>query len=196
MKNNFKLFYHILLFALVITSVCSVSFAGKNDLPAPPKGYSWKWCESVQAGFLLPKRWFFKEDENKGTRAIFITKEPLAENNTYKTGFSVNVIKECKDKMGMVPSEYAKQFIDKLKLTTEYSDLDTVEIGTYFKGYNGFFRSEVPGIGKGIQFNLALGNDHTGTFYLFILKSPESEWDAALKIGGPIMDNLTLESEF
>ncbi|MDP3786870.1 MAG: hypothetical protein Q8R05_04895, partial [Candidatus Omnitrophota bacterium] len=123
-------------------------------------------------------------------------KESLKKVKVYKTGFSVNTIKNCLGKTGKIPSEYAKQWIDKMTATIESSNLGEAGDDTYFKGYNGYFRSTNPEGEKIVQFALALGNDKTGTVYLCVFESPEAEWKNTWPIGTTIADNLALETEF
>jgi len=174
-----------------------IVFAGvPAHLPPAPKGYSWRWFESIKAGLLVPQGWFVKEESKSGTRAFFITKESIDKGGRFKTGFSLNVIQNSPKKTGSAPSEYAKQFINKMASTTQSSEVRPVGDGTYFKGYGGFFRSRPPKEDAVVQYMLALGNDKTGTLYICTFESPEREWSGAWKLGSKIMDNLALESEF
>ena len=186
-----------LLLILCMIICCSAnSFARKKDLPEAPMGYVWKWCKSIQAGFLLPNGWFFKEVGDEETKAFFITKEPIDKENLYNTGFSANVIKNSLKKTSMIPSEYAKKFIDRMKSLTQASGVGLISVGNYFKGKGGFFRSKPKGLGIIVQYMLVLGNDTTGTLYIFSFESPEVNWDNEWKSGSIIMNNLALESEF
>lgn len=186
----------ILMLVFFITFQLIICHAGKSDLPEAPKGYSWKTCGNMQASFLLPDGWFFKEEEKDGTQAAFITKESPDKVKIYKTGFLVNVIKNCFEKTGKTPSVYAKQWIDEMAAKMESSNLGEVGDDTYFKGYNGYFRSTSPEGEKIVQFALGLGNDKTGTLYLCVFESPEAEWKSTWPIGTTIVDNLALETEF
>lgn len=175
----------------------SIVFAGvPAHLPPAPKGYSWRWFESIKAGLLVPQGWFVKEDTKGGTRAFFITKESIEKGGRFRTGFSLNVVQNSPKKTGSPPSEYAKQLINKMVSTTQSSEVRPVGDGTYFKGYGGFFRSRPPKEEIVVQYMLVLGNDKTGTLYICAFESPEREWNTAWKLGSAIMDNLALETEF
>ncbi len=174
-----------------------IAFAGvPAHLPPAPKGYSWRWFESIKAGLLVPQGWFVKEENKGGTRAFFITKESIDKGGRFKTGFSLNVIENSPKKTGSPPSEYTKQFISKMASTTQSSEVRPVGDGTYFKGYGGFFRFRPTKEDAVVQYTLALGNDKTGTLYICTFESPEREWSGAWKLGSTIMDNLALETEF
>lgn len=175
----------------------SIVFAGvPAHLPPAPKGYSWRWFESIKAGLLVPQGWFVKEENKGGTRAFFITKESIEKGGRFKTGITLNVVQNSPKKTGSPPSEYAKQFINKMVSTTQSSEVRSVGDGTYFKGYGGFFRSRPPKEDIVVQYTLVLGNDKTGTLYICTFESPEREWGTAWKLGSAIMDNLALETEF
>lgn len=176
--------------------IISFAIAGKNDLPNPPQGYTWEWCESIKAGFLKPDSWYFKEEEKGGTKAFFITKELIDVEGMFKTGLSVNAIKYASIKTKKLPSELAKETINKMKLMLECKDSFSVGDGVYFKGYACICHSKSPLLGMVMQYSLAMGNDNTGTFYSIVFESPEAEWDEAWKIGRPIIDDLALESEY
>ncbi len=49
--------------------------------------------------------------------------------------------------------------------------------------------------GTAVMQELAVANPKTNTLYLFIFESPESDWNAAWKIGKQIMDNLAIDDE-
>ena len=175
----------------------AIVFAGvPAHLPPAPKGYSWRWFESIKAGLLVPQGWFVKEESKAGTHAFFITKKSIEKGSWFKTGFSLNVVQNSSKKTGVPPSEYAKQFINKMASTTQSSEVRPVGDGTHFKGYGGFFRSRPAKEEIVVQYTLTLGNDKTGTLYICTFESPEREWSAAWKLGSAIIDNLALETEF
>jgi len=188
-----------IIFLLVIFTVVfaySVSPAGEKDLPPAPQGFFWKWCEAIKAGFLMPDGWFFKEEWQGETKAIFITKESIEKEVMFKTGLSVNVIQNAEKKTGIIPSAYAKNFIDNIQSKIQSWGLNSVGDGVYFKGYGVFSRSESRESGSIVQYTLIMGNDIKGTLYIIIFESPEVSWDENWKTGNIIIDNLALESEF
>lgn len=191
-----KNIYSALLIMAIVTMRFSFAIAGKEDLPNPPQGYTWQWCEGIKAGFLKPDGWYFKEEEKGDTKAFFISKESADKEGMFKTGLSVNAVKYASVKTRKLPSEYARESINKMRLLLECKDSFPAGDGVYFKGYACICHSKSPLLVMVMQYTLALGNDNTGTFYLIVFESPETEWDQAWKIGRPIIDNLALESEY
>jgi len=181
-----------LILGLCCLNVSHIS-AGQSDLIPAPEGYEWKWCEDIKAGFLCPRGWFFKEEENGGTRAVFISRESIDKEGVFKTGLSVNVIRDASRKAGMPLLEYARIYIEGMKAKTSASRaVQTAGDGVYFKGFSGFFRSESPVVGPVIIFKLILANEKTGTLYIVSFESPAGEWENAWATGKPIVDTIAL----
>src|SRR6185295_18826881 len=152
---------------------CVVSWTYAADLSLAPPGYTWKRFDKIQASFLVPNGWFIKEEQKGSTTAIFITKESIEKQRRFQTGLSVNVIKDPKTSTGSAPSTYAKLFIE--RMSKKGAAIKPFGDGTYLKGYWGLFRSKNPENTMVMQYTSALGNDKTGTLYIFIFESPESE---------------------
>ncbi len=182
---------------LLVSSNVLVSTAAEQPiLPPAPSGYSWRRMKSIRAGFLVPQGWFVKEEQKGDTHAIFITKESIERGGLFRTGFSLNAIRNSPNKTGSPPSQYAKRFVDKIASSaTQASEVRPVR-NPHFGGYGVFSRSKRSGETTVAQYTLALGNDKTGTLYICTFESPEHEWVGAWKVGFMIVDNLALETEF
>ena len=187
----------VITFTVVIflLSFCFVS-AEEINLPKAPEGFSWQLCPSIKAGFLVPDGWFFKEEEQQGTKAFFISKESIDQNVIFKTGLSVNVFSKSSVKTGMMPSLYAKKFIMTMNSMVPSDKIQAIGDGVYFKGFGTISISKPAGAEAVKQYTLAMGNDISDTLYIFVFESPESEWDQAWEKGSVIIDNLALDTEY
>ena len=67
------------------------------DPPKAPAGFAWKNVASIKAAFLLPDKWFFKEELRKDVRGIFLSKENIDQSGKFDTGLTINVFKIKKD---------------------------------------------------------------------------------------------------
>ncbi|MDP3790421.1 MAG: hypothetical protein Q8R48_08505 [Candidatus Omnitrophota bacterium] len=110
----------IFMLVFFITFLPMTCYAGKSDLPAAPEGYSWKSCAGMQASFLLPDRWFFKEEEKDGTQAVFITKESLKKVKIYKTGTVYLCVFESPEAEWKNTWPIGTTIVDNLALETEF----------------------------------------------------------------------------
>lgn len=161
-----------------------------EELPAAPEGYRWKQVESVKAAFLIPEGWFFKEEENKGTHAFFISKESIAKGGDFATGLSVNVVKLKKDPV----LERAKTVIAQYAQLGEVQKLWEEENGALqLYGARIHVTRDPPAFTEHL---LAIGNTRTNTLYIVLFESPDESWDEAWKKGEVMLGNFLLDDEF
>ena len=52
----------------------------------------------MKAAFLKPSGWFYREETQPGTLAVFITKEDISKVGEFQTGMSLNVFQLRKDR--------------------------------------------------------------------------------------------------
>lgn len=97
-----------------------------------------------KGGFSCSPSWHVKEEHKGEALAVLITKESTQKEGRFKTGFSLNVIRNASKKTGSLPSEYAKQLINKMVSGTESSQVGPVGDGIHFKGWGGLFHSKSP----------------------------------------------------
>ncbi len=90
-------------------------FAGITP-PAAPSGYSWRVFPKIMAMLLVPDGWYVKEEEQGDTRAVFITQESLDHTNVFKTGFTINAVKEATGRFrGVKPSVFAQRYLEGIR---------------------------------------------------------------------------------
>lgn len=154
--------------------------------PTPPAGFVWQEIPELKAAFLKPDGWFYKREEQGSTLAYFITKENIDKNGRFQTGLTVNVFHLKKDSA----VERGKDLIQQLA-ATKHVKAWAQDAGP-FREF-GCLAKDTDSSGTTVMHTLAVANPKTNTLYLFIFESPESDWDAAWKIGKQIVDMLALD---
>ncbi|HTO86631.1 MAG TPA: hypothetical protein VMR54_03770 [Thermoanaerobaculia bacterium] len=171
--------------------LCALSAAlSAEDIPPAPEGFSWKRIESVKASFLMPKGWYFKEEEKQGTRAFFITREDIDSTGQFETGLTVNVQKFKKDKATVK----AAQLVVAMMQPNEVLDEWTTEAGV-LKAFGCRVRETEKDHPPLIVHLLAIGNEKTNTLYLILFESPEKSWDEAWAKGQVMLEKFFLDDE-
>ncbi|MBN1355091.1 hypothetical protein JXA40_02360 [bacterium] len=163
------------------------------DLPKSPTGFEWKKILDGKSALLVPEGWHFKHETQADTEAFFVTKEDISANGTFKTGLTLNVLKNIDGKTGASPSIYA------MKLMSEIRSRKTV-IRSSASNYGPFktflFRIRDPDHPETtIIHHVFAANDDTGTLWLFIFEAPEDHWDEEWKKGETMLNILPLETE-
>src|SRR5579872_2736414 len=174
-----------LLFLIALTAIVH----GDEKLPEPPKGFTWKKIDEIKASVLMPDGWHYRLDKQGKTIGAFVTREKIEDGKAFKTGLSVNVLRDQKDP---TPEKLAKTLVENLGKMGKIEDAFKVSVGK-FRGSGG--RLTVPERNVTMQF-LLLANPATNTLYIIQFESPEKEWQEAWKVGKVIMDRLALDDDF
>ena len=124
--------------------------------------------------------------------AIFITKENIEDNKEFKTGFSINIIKEISKKISITPSKYAEKFISLIFYNKEKEIIQKPwklnnEILT---SYGIQYKDNVK-----IMHQLLIANDKTDTLFIMWFESPPELWKENWKIGSIILNNLQIDGK-
>lgn len=175
----------LLLFAFLPSSVR----AGKPDLPSPPAGFDWQWCDEVRVGILKPQQWHFLSQSKNETRGYFITKEKFHGTGKFDTGLSLNVIPNVGKKQGGEASNFAKSFIREA-IQDKQSVLQVIPPGEV--GPAKTFGCRIRRHGSIVHYFL-ITDDSQDILYLFMFESPESEWESAWKIGETMLQKLYVD---
>ena len=158
------------------------------DLPKAPSGFTWQEVPELKAAFLKPDGWFFRQENNKGTLAYFITQEDLTKNSEFSTGLTLNVIHLKKDSA----VERGGTMIDQMAAQHHVKTWNRVvgplqEFGCELK--------DTDANGTIVMHALNVANPKTNTLYVFTFESPAANWDAAWKKGQQIVDALALDGD-
>jgi hypothetical protein len=154
------------------------------DLPNPPAGFTWQQIPELKAAFLKPNGWFFRQEEQKGTIAYFITKENIEQGSDFSTGLTVNVFRGLKESA----VEHGRALIEQIAAKTN-GEKWAKTVGPFQEfGCNAQDSESV------LRY-LTVANPKTNTLYFFIFESPVADWDTAWKLGKQIMDNLAIDDD-
>lgn len=182
----FRLTLHL---SMLFSFLATTAYADKADLPSPPKGFEWQWCEDVSVGILKPQQWHFKTNMKNRTRGYFITKEKIEEAGEFSTGLSLNVIPSVGLKRGGLASDFAKAYV-RTAIQDEESVLKIIppkDVGPVKT-----FGCRIKKAGSVVHYFL-IADDSRDILYLFMFESPEKEWNTAWKIGETILQKLYID---
>lgn len=164
-----------------------------QNLPAAPKGFSWKVMPDLLLDTLIPDGWFFSQNKEDDIDVFYVTKSPLDENGDYSIGMSVKVFR----KMEHV-DDYALQFIgdagndiatvkivDKVKIESESKTI--VMYSIMVEAEYPDIDSSDPNKNKKLVYN-AIADTYEKSLYFMTFECPKETWDDEWKThGGPIM---------
>ncbi len=174
--------------ALALTLISFTQIGVAIDLPTAPTGFKWQEVPELKAAFLRPDGWFFKQEEQKGTLAYFITKEDISKGGEFQTGLTINVFHLKKD-----PAVERGKYIIENVANAKHGERWAQKVGPFYEF--GCLTKDTDSTGTTVTQTLTVANPKTNTLYLFIFESPESDWDSARKTGKQIMDTLALDDE-
>lgn len=181
MKTH-RLVLTVLLLGLLPAAV------GAIDVPTPPVGYTWNHLDKINAAFLVPVSWHFKETQVKETLAYFVTRENIDEKGSFETGLTINVLRKGKDFDAV---GYAGAFILEMVKDKDVLEEPFEAGGGKLKGYG--CRVRVTGEnGPLLMQYLVIGNAETGTLYVMYFETPEPEWEKSWTIAEPILTLFVL----
>ena len=163
-----------------------------QDLKAP-NGYQWVSFPEVKAYFLKPVGWHLHKESKDRNYAAFISKEKIEGGRRFQTGMSVNVLCNLAKKKGMSAYECSVAIREEarkvVKIDKEWASqngpFQSVGYAFTHQGPDSTFRCH----------NILISNIETGTLYMFTFEASAAEWEAAWKIGEPIIQKLGLDSE-
>jgi hypothetical protein len=164
------------------------------DLPPAPKGYTWQACKEIKVSVLRPDGWHFTERSKGDTGACFVSVEDAGTAGRNRTGVGVNLVRKIPERLGMAPSEYARQYIATLATKNEAVEQKDFTEGP-FRCFRVEFRNQSDPDGYAHFVALAAANDKTGSMYFVMLESPEKSWENAFKIGKPILMMIAFDDE-
>jgi hypothetical protein len=186
-----------LLPALLLSSFVSIgALAQPAGFPPSPSGYSWVSCSATKSVFLKPDGWFFKKvGKESETWGYFFTKENIDKRGSFTTGLSVNVVPKVPAKSGVPAPDYAAGFI------AAAAKANKVLVGPWQKKLGPFHQFGVrtlmpdPKRGDFINHMLAIGNEGTGTVYILTFEAPVASWEAAWKVGEPMLKKFSIDTD-
>jgi hypothetical protein len=143
--------------------------------------------------FLLPKGWNFLEEQKEDTSACFISKEKISGSAGFKTGISINLLRNIPRKMSRKPSVFAQQFL--LVIEKKYKP---IKKSSDVKGPFTYFAMEYIKDDSSPQthvWNMLIANDKTGSVHLVTAESPNSLWTQNWPVLNVIVSMLGVDDE-
>lgn len=175
----------LFFFAFLTTAVR----ADEPDLPSPPDGFDWQWCDEVRVGILKPQQWHFLSQSKGETRGYFITKEKILGAGEFRTGLTLNVIPNVGKKRGKVASDFAKSYIREA-IRDKQSVLRIIPPAE--AGPAKVFGCRIRKEGSVIHYFL-IADDTRDVLYLFMFESPEAEWESEWNAGETMLQKLYVD---
>ena len=162
--------------------------AAPINVPAAPPGFTWQEVPDLKAAFLKPSGWFYREETQPGTLAVFITKEDISKVGEFQTGMSLNVFQLRKDRA----VDRGQDLVGNIA-KAKHAEMWTQKFGSFVEF--GCQVTDADAAGTIVMHVLTVANPKTNTLYYFTFESPESSWEDAWKTGKQIMDMLALDDE-
>ncbi len=185
-KGSLFMLRYILHLPILISLVATTVHADEPDLPSPPTGFEWQWCEDVHVGILKPEQWHYKRIE---TRGYFITQQKIENASEISTGLSLYVIPSVGKKRGGLASDFAKSYV-RAWIQDKDSVLQIIPPGN--AGPAKTFGCRIKTDGSVFHYFL-IADDSRDILYLFMYASPEKEWEMAWKTGETILRKLYID---
>ena len=185
----------LLIISLVFLSYNSFA---EDALPPAPEGYEWIRCGDDKMGLLKPEGWFHRTVKKGDTETHAVSLEDSKKDGIFETGLTLNIIKHVDKKKAAITSasEFIVNFIKNACRENE------VLIDVFSKSGQGPIQSlgcrirsqKKDDIAIVIHFFL-IGNDNTGTVFLYQFEAPEKTWDNAWKTGDVLMKKIWIDDE-
>jgi len=166
----------------------------EDPLPPAPSGFSWQRLPPIKSALLKPDAWFFKQSKKGQTDAFFITKEDIDKAGAFKTGMTLNCLRDIEKKSGKSPSVYAASLADAAAEKHQLVERLSSKQGPFHSVR--FRYVDTPAGKENITVcQLLIANDKTGTLFLAIFEAPTTNWDEAWKAGETIFKKMLLDDE-
>lgn len=178
-----------ILLAIACSLLATTASGEQPELPAPPNGFEWQWCDEVRVGILKPAGWHFKRDTKNDTEAYFITKEKIEPEKGFFTGLILNVLSGVGKKTKGRASSYAKKFIREAMRDKEFV---VKEIPQATLGPAKTIGCRITKDDSTVHYFL-VSDDRYDKLYLFFFEAPSDAWEAEWKIGDENMKKLLIE---
>ncbi len=195
MKESLLVMKYLYQLSIIVLLSASTGYADDPpELPSPPAGFEWQWCDEVKVGILKPKQWHYKSRHKNATRGYFISKEKIDDTGKFDTGkfdtgLTLNVIPGAGKKLGGLASDFAQGFV-RTATRDKQSVLQTMPPRT--AGPAKTVGCRIKKSGSVIHYFL-IADDSRDLVYMFIFESPEQDWDMAWKTGETILGQLQID---
>jgi hypothetical protein len=167
--------------------------AGAGELPEPPEGFTWFVSENQVGTFLRPDGWFVREEGERSDKALFITRENIAEEGRFVTGLSVNMVPRLAARTGHSPTHYARTLLERYHRTAQFTIRSTYSVPEQ-NSYEGFglrYSGENDGVITIVNVLLVASN-RDDILFILTFEAPEAIWDEQWERGRRMLDLFAL----
>ena len=165
-----------------------------ETLPPAPAGFAWQHFTPIKSALLKPDGWFYKESTNANTQGFFISREDIDKVGAFKTGLTLDCIRDVPKKVNVLPSLYAAEIANAAASKYTLLEKSSSEQGP-FKAIRFLYVSSPTNQESVTIYHLMIANDKTGTLFIAIFESPTNEWKEAWKKGEVILKKMLLDDE-
>lgn len=176
----------LMLVSLWVSGCMTTASSSSDTLP---DGFDYYTAENGVGTYLVPNGWYVKEETQKGTDALFITREDIDTQGHFEVGFTVNRVPDFSEHTATAATTYAKNFAEQLVVEHDalYSDTITQEGETL-----NVVRVRLNDEPSTIVHYITLGRADRDEFYLIFFEAPQDEWEQAFKTGKILLDGISL----
>lgn len=153
---------------------------------AAPAGFHWHTSKAAWTSVLVPEGWFVHETETAAAHGLFVSKENIAVQGEFRTGFSLNAIDGFSKKYGVPPSVHAAAAADRT-LASAGKVLRNVRHTTPAGIMNAIVRFRCPPPDARIVHALSIADDASDFYRWILFEAPEPAWDRAWRKSGEVM---------
>ena len=187
-----RYFFMVLILALTSLVGCRPSTPKQKTepLPEPPAGFTWMTSKNGVGSFLKPNGWYEKEDSQRGTNVLYISKEKIKKNNPLEIGLTITQINGWSKQLGTKPSQYAQSYAASLAAVGELLKQGVMKGGT-----SDMHVVRVKSSNKGVStiaHHIVIGLDAVDKVYLLSFESPANQWEKESQQGREMLNNFLL----
>jgi len=157
------------------------------ELSDAPDGFNWNYLPESSIAVLSPNDWHFLSETGSGTKAYFISLENINTEGSFKTGMTVNVVRDN----SINATENARNFssniesLNNVTITEEVTERTEGKLIFYEMQYESAFSEYTATI-----HNLIVANKETNTLYVITFESPSADWEDAWEIGQIMIEQI------
>lgn len=181
----------ILAFGLLSLAVISPV----RGAPHAPKGFHWQRLEAIRASVLSPDGWHFHPEDSDGKLAYFITRDRFDGTGEFKTGLSLNCLREVSKKAKLRPSAYIDAFTSEMNALYSIIDPKTNTAGPTKLIWFGLISPKDGSVSSRMT-NFLIANDTTDTVYVIVFEAPLAQWTKAYESGYVMLKNILIDPSF
>ncbi len=176
----------------VMLGLCALSsLATALTLPPPPAGYGWVEFKEGRSAYLRPDGWFVRTQQEGEVATLFVSKEDMTQTGGYRTGLSVNVIRNVRQRAGVPPSQFARRSVAKTASSREVlsqwatpGDGGLLNVGFRYRD-----SSPLPAL---LVHTVLLADDAADVLQILVFGAPESEWERAWRMGERMIADMVV----